>query len=73
MDAVATPFVQGRLRGEHLSATIQTECAHCHQPLRLEVDSEMNYQVKEVGAAPVLFVPMVNFEKLNKPSIIDDF
>ena len=65
--------MQGRLRAEYLSTTIRTECVHCHQPLHLEVDSEMKYQVKEAGAAPMLFVPMVNFEKLGKPSIIDDF
>jgi hypothetical protein len=33
----------------------------------------MKYQVKETTATPLLFVPMVDFEKLNKPSIIDDF
>jgi hypothetical protein len=33
----------------------------------------MKYQVKEADAAPMLFVPMVNFEKLDKPNIIDDF
>jgi len=34
----------------------------------------MKYQVKETGAAPLLFVPKVDFEKLKKkPSIIDDF
>jgi hypothetical protein len=65
--------VQGRLRNEHLVATVQTECAHCHQPLHLEIDSEMSYRVQEAGTTPMLFVPMVNFEKLNKPSIIDDF
>ncbi|MEW5719526.1 MAG: hypothetical protein AB1817_12915 [Chloroflexota bacterium] len=65
--------MQGRLRGEYLAVTIETECAHCHRPLRLQVDSEMKFQVQDEGAAPLVFVPMVNFARLNEPSIIDAF
>ena len=73
MDAIATPFVQGQLRQEELTVTIDTECGHCHQPLHLEVDSELNYHVEEAQAAPLVFVPNVNFQKLDDPSIIDAF
>jgi hypothetical protein len=65
--------VQGHLRGEYLAMTIETECAHCHRPLRLRVDSEMKFQVEDGDAAPLVFVPMVDFERLNEPSIIDAF
>lgn len=67
------PFVQGQLRGEPLSVSIRTECAHCGQPLQLEIDSELNYQVLEQGADPMVFVPLVDFGELDDPSIIDAF
>jgi hypothetical protein len=65
--------VQGQLRQEKLSVSIQTECGHCHKPLNLEIDSELNFEVQEPEAAPLVFVPMVNFQKLDDPSIIDAF
>ena len=67
------PFVQGQLRAEPLSFRIATECTHCGQALHLEMDSELNYSVVEEGAEPLVFVPMVDFEKLEDPSIIDAF
>jgi hypothetical protein len=76
---VATPFVQGRLRtafdknSKPLSVVIKTECAHCAQPLHLEVNSEMKCRVGEEGAAPLISVPVVNFSKVTAPSIIDVF
>jgi hypothetical protein len=65
--------VQGQLRGEPLSFVVETECAHCGQPLHLEIDSELKYRVVEADAEPLVFVPMVNFDKLEDPSIIDAF
>ena len=67
------PFVQGQLRGEELSFGIETECAHCGRPLHLEIDSALRYHVVEEGAAPVIQVPRVDFEKLKDPSITDAF
>ena len=70
------PFVQGHLRNEPLAITIETECAHCSRPIQLELESaperELSYRVVE-GADPLVFVPFVNFEKLEDPSIIDAF
>jgi len=65
--------VQGQLRREKLTVHIETECGHCHTPLHLEVDSDLNYRVQEAHAAPMLFVPMMNLRKLDDPSIIDAF
>jgi hypothetical protein len=70
---MATPFVQGQLRGEDLSFTIETSCAHCGQPIHIEMDSELNYSVVKEGAVPLIYVPMVDFCKLEDPSIIDAF
>ncbi len=65
--------MQGQLRNEHLTFAIETECAHCGRPLHIEIDSELNYTVVEKDAEPLLLVPMVDFDKLQDPSIIDAF
>ncbi len=67
------PFVQGQLRKEYLSFVIETVCAHCGQPISIEIDSDLRYQVLTAGAEPVIFAPMVDFERLKDPSIIDAF
>jgi hypothetical protein len=66
------PFVQGHLRNESLAITIKTECSHCSRPMRLQLDSDLSYRVEE-GERPLIFLPIVNFEKLKDPSIIDAF
>ena len=66
------PFVQGHLRNESLVVSIRTECAHCARRMQIEVDSRLSYQVAE-GADPLIFIPLVDFEKLKDPSIIDAF
>jgi hypothetical protein len=66
------PFVQGQLRQRQLAVTLTTECAHCARPMRIEVDSELNYAASEASDAMVL-LPIVNFAKLKAPNIIDDF
>ncbi len=65
--------MQGQLRKEKLSFTITTECAHCHRPLHIEIDSELNYRVAENDAQPLVYAPMVDFAKLDDPSITDAF
>ena len=66
------PFVQGHLRDESLAATIGTECAHCSRSIEIEVDRQLNYRILE-GEEPLIFVPLVDFERLKDPSIIDAF
>ena len=41
--------------------------------MELEIDSELNHSVKEEGARPIVFIPQVDFGKLEDPSIIDSF
>jgi len=65
--------VQGQLRKENLSFLIETGCAHCGQPIHIQIDSEMHYTLQETGATPLVYVPMVDFEKLKDPSIIHAF
>jgi hypothetical protein len=53
---------------------VTTECAHCDKPLHLELDSDLSIRVvADEGADPMVFVPLVDFDKLADPSIIDAF
>jgi len=73
VDALATPFVQGRLRREPLTCLVETECAESHRPMHLEITSELECRVLDDGAAPMLYAPLVDFDKLEDPSIVDRF
>ncbi len=73
MDAFATPFVQGRIRNEALTVTVNTECVHCNKPMELTIDNDLNYTVKEQGCDPVIFVPDVDLLTLEDESIINAF
>jgi hypothetical protein len=65
--------VQGQLRREPLTFAIETECAHCGRPIHIEMDSDLRSSVLEQGAEPLVFAPMVDFDRLEDPSIIDAF
>jgi hypothetical protein len=65
--------VQGQLRNERLGFEITTECGHCQIPIHINIDSELNYRVQDQGAEPMIYMPMVDFDKLDDPSIIDAF
>ena len=67
------PFVQGQLRDEPLSFVIESTCAQSGQPIQIEIDDQLVYRVRQADAAPVIFVPLVDFAKLDDPSIIDAF
>ncbi|MEJ2212171.1 MAG: hypothetical protein P8129_24535 [Anaerolineae bacterium] len=65
--------MQGQLRGKCLSFTIDTLCAETGRPIQIEIDSDLNYHTGEGGAGTMLCVPLVDFDKLEDPSIIDAF
>jgi hypothetical protein len=65
--------VQGQLRQEPLTFGIETECAHCGRPIHIEMDGNLHYSVSQQDAAPMIFAPMVDFNRLEDPSIIDAF
>jgi hypothetical protein len=73
MDAIALPFVQGQLTGRDLVAVIDTACAHCSRPMRIEISSGLGYRVTTPDADPVVSLPLVNFKRLKDPSIIHAF
>ena len=65
--------MQGQLRSESLSFAISSACAHCGKALHLEIDTDLHYSIAEEGADPRVFVPLVDIDKLEDPSIIDAF
>ncbi len=66
--------MQGRLRNEQgLTFDIQTECGHCGQPMRLEMDGAMNYQLVEAGPELLVFSPDVDWPQMKDPNIIDAY
>ena len=70
---MAAPFVQGRLREEHLSVEIETECAHCGWPMRMTLDSELVHQLHEGGEQPLVFEPQVEWDTFAESNIIDAY
>jgi hypothetical protein len=65
--------VQGRLRGIALSVEVESECAHCKQALHISVDSDLNSQVREKDADPLLFEPDVDWKSFKGANIINDY
>lgn len=65
--------MQGRLRNEEVSVTVDTECHHCSRALTLEIDDDMNVQVEQPDAHPLVFTPDVALFDVEGPSIVDDF
>jgi hypothetical protein len=67
------PFVQGQLRNEYLEFILETGCAHCGRKITIEIDSNLEYSTNDSQASPLIFVPTVDVDKLEDPSIIDAF
>ena len=65
--------MQGRLRGEKLRVRIDSECKHCSQPLIIEVDQELAWNVISVGASPLLFEPDMDWKSFSGANIIHDY
>ncbi len=56
-----------------MSVEVVSECAHCSEPMHITIDSDLNYRVKEDGCDPIVFVPDVDFSKLEDKCIIHAF
>jgi hypothetical protein len=72
-DAIATPFVQGQLRNEYISIEIETKCRHCDQIMHIVIDSNMRVSVREDKAAPLIFMPDIDWDHFAKRTIIDAY
>lgn len=65
--------MQGHLRKNPVFVEVKTECAHCGMSIHVKMDSALNFMVKEEGADPLVFIPIVDFSRLKEPSIINAF
>ncbi|MBI5877795.1 MAG: hypothetical protein HZB53_09100 [Chloroflexi bacterium] len=65
--------MQGQLWRRFLRATIESACAHCGQPLTLEVDSAVHAVCRTAGAAPLVFMPDVDWASFAEPTILDAY
>jgi hypothetical protein len=74
VDAFAAPFVQGRLQKKELSVTVRSTCAHCSDPVEMEISSDLEINFHGDGnTRPMVFVPEINVRTLEEPSIINSF
>ena len=54
--------------------TVRSSCAHCSEPMEMEITSDLETTVHgENGTGPVIFVPDVNVQRPEEPSIIESF
>ena len=65
--------MQGQLRDEPLDFLIETTCAQSGQPIQIEIDGQLAHHVVQEDADPVIFVPVMDVDKLDDLSIIDAF
>jgi hypothetical protein len=65
--------VQGQLTGNPLSVIVRTACAHCGEPIHLDIGSEAEARVVDSDADPLTFIPDVDFSTLPDKCITDAF
>jgi len=65
--------VQGRLRKEEISVTIDTVCAHCNEPFTITLDSRLNFRISPDDAEPIILSPQVDWESFSDPNILQAF
>ncbi len=65
--------MEGKLQNILITIVIETKCSHCDQSLHITVDSNMNVSVREQGAAPLVFIPDVDWDHFSERTIIDAY
>ncbi|HSP33471.1 MAG TPA: hypothetical protein VLU46_04045, partial [Thermoanaerobaculia bacterium] len=66
-DAIAAPFVEGRLRRQTLTIDIDTQCVHCARKIAISIDSELRY---DAPPGVLVFEPRVDWSTFGEPNII---
>lgn len=72
MDAIASPFVQGRLSQDNLTAVVRSRCAQSGRQLTIDIDQQLRCRPRQTGARPLVFAPL-QLVTPGAPSIIDGF
>jgi hypothetical protein len=64
--------VQGRLLGAAVAVRIESRCATCRRPLRIDVDQDLRWST-DAGVRPLVFEPSVDWSRFRGSSIIHDY
>ncbi len=73
MDAIAAPFVYGKLRNEELFFTVNSECANSGKPIKIELDGDLNIISVDEGSEPMYCIALMDTAKTKELSIVDIF
>jgi hypothetical protein len=65
--------VYGRLQNKEITFTIDSKCANSSEPIRIELDSELNISGMTEGAEPMYSMPIINSDRMKETSIVDVF
>ena len=68
-----TPFVQGRLRGERVWASVRSGCAACQADLAFTVDSDFRWSIDRGPTSPLVFEPSIDWASFGGPTIVNDY
>ena len=73
MDALAAPFVYGRLQEKERSFTVETHCAQSGRQITIELDSDLNISKVSPGSDPMFCISLVTLANTKQASIVDIF
>lgn len=65
--------MQGRLRKQVVSASVQSECAACRAVLEFRIDSEFRWRIETGPPSPLLFEPSIDWTRFRAPTIVNDY
>jgi hypothetical protein len=62
--------VQGHLIEGQVSVLVKTSCAQTHRPMEIEIDSDLNMNLHDDEAIPLIFSPTIQWAEFKEPNII---
>jgi hypothetical protein len=63
--------VQGKIRGEFISVTIESNCAHCNRKVKITADSNLQYKIHNGNSELRAFLPYLDWSKFVNIAITD--
>ena len=65
--------MQGRLRGEWVSALVRSRCAECQAELNFTVDSDFRWRIDRGADSPLVFERSIDWERFREATIVNDY
>lgn len=62
--------MQGRLATSPCRVRIDSRCALCARPLRIDVDQDLRWSTPDTGAGPLIMEPFVDWSRFAAPTIL---